>query len=148
MQTMYHLPTLRRRERIWQIAIPVLGLCFVVFAVSQAGADWAWLRFLVGGVILLAQAFVFVALLRERRYARRMILAGQFLICPKCRYRLDGLADSGQCPECGHSYSPNALRTAWADAYGIPFTLPDTPSPPSPLTPHVSPAPPPGASTS
>ena len=38
-----------------------------------------------------------------------------YLICPDCHYYLRGHAEGGQCPECGHSFTPESLRADWDD---------------------------------
>jgi hypothetical protein len=57
-----------------------------------------------------------------------------YLDCPFCGYRLQGLPQVNYCPECGEVYSPEVLRIAWAIKLGV--NTPDTPSTSSPPAPH------------
>jgi len=80
------------------IGLPRLGINvppWVVFVVLAAliGAMFAWL-------------------LRTARFAKRIAKTDGFL-CPNCHYDLHGLADRGDCPECGEAYVREELERRW-----------------------------------
>ena len=144
-------PSLTRLEGIarwWSIAITaiVVATCLVNRFVFRG----KWYEFAaVGWLVLLLPGAAITSYLKSR--ARKMILAGQISVCASCGYGLDGLPDSGTCPECGVEYTPDSLRRLWAARYEVKDIVTDTPSTPSPPSPHTPPAastPPPGASTS
>lgn len=43
-----------------------------------------------------------------------------FRECPRCRAPLDGLADSGECPECATAYDHASLREHWIETHPAP----------------------------
>jgi hypothetical protein len=55
-----------------------------------------------------------VYVLNCRREARRMRDCG-YRVCTNCRYSLEGVADSGKCPECGERYDIRAAHAQWGN---------------------------------
>lgn len=68
---------------------------------------WAMLVFLGGGVIILD---------RRRRGYLRAVSAEDGTSCPVCGYRLRGLPDQGNCPECGEEYTIKSVQRYWRRA--------------------------------
>jgi len=54
----------------------------------------------------------------RRRTARikRAVRAASGRACVGCVYNLDGLGDTGQCPECGRRFDTAADRRSWERA--------------------------------
>jgi hypothetical protein len=52
-----------------------------------------------------------------RRKGLSALEAINFRMCPSCQYKLDGLLQVGECPECGHPFSPSSLEGQWREAY-------------------------------
>jgi len=50
---------------------------------------------------------------RWSRRLREQALAADGRVCWECGYALTGLADRGECPECGTAYEAEALRRRW-----------------------------------
>lgn len=44
----------------------------------------------------------------------------EYLCCGNCLQDLRGLAEMGQCPECGEPYSAPVLIAAWKEIDGVP----------------------------
>lgn len=68
---------------------------------------WAMLVFLGGGVIILN---------RRRRAYLRAVSAEDGRFCPVCGYKLRGLPDQGNCPECGEEYTIRSVQRYWRRA--------------------------------
>ena len=78
----------------------------VGIAIAMAGIAIVW------GLILYFRAKGSLEWLRLR--------VVDFRECPKCRAPLDGLADSGDCPECATLYDHARLREHWTEAHPAP----------------------------
>ncbi|QOJ00634.1 MAG: hypothetical protein HRU70_09080 [Phycisphaeraceae bacterium] len=72
---------------------------------------------LYAGYIALASTL----LLHRRRHAKRIENA-QWALCPTCGYDLRTLPQRGACPECGRTYSRDAVRRFWINKYSDPGT--------------------------
>lgn len=59
----------------------------------------------------------FPALALMKRRFRRRLIAADYMICPSCDYRLDGLGDQGACPECGKEFRSADVRALWRRHY-------------------------------
>lgn len=46
---------------------------------------------------------------------RRLLLASDYRVCTKCRYRPIGLAPSGRCPGCGNDFEIEQVREYWME---------------------------------
>ena len=52
---------------------------------------------------------------------RRILIASNFLVCPRCLARLDPSAAQGRCPNCGFAFeSADSLETLWREIYRVP----------------------------
>ncbi len=47
------------------------------------------------------------------RGVNRTMARSSWMICPSCRYELEGLSSKGVCPECGDAYTTESLARAW-----------------------------------
>ena len=79
--------------------IPTLGLYVL-----------AWL--ILGGSIVLHVLAI--------RRLRRTLAANAFQLCTQCRHPLRGLADVGNCPECGENFDIQVVCTTWRRVAHLP----------------------------
>lgn len=134
----------KRKPSPWPLAIWSAILLFNVAVVGQFGG-WYFGAFqfehIFGvGLCLAAIPIVIAGAWTIRRALRTRALSKlDYLDCPYCGYRLEGLAKVDYCPECGEVFSPEVLRLAWAAKLGVEPAM-DTPSTPSPPPPHTPPA--------
>ncbi len=98
---------------VWLLAFLTAGLTGPQNPLRSV--PWAILLFLA----ILAGILGFIFWGRSRRKGRTVVLRCRFLICPACRYRLDGLPAQGACPECGRLYTHTALEELWMRRYSI-----------------------------
>jgi len=91
----------------------------LVFGVSTALAGGGlWLTTLVIIAGLVGSTVAIAAAHRLARSAStRTLLRHRLRMCLKCRYILDGLGDSGSCPECGIDYNVGELEEGWIETY-------------------------------
>lgn len=94
----------------------IFGAVVWLFASPQAGADEALLvaTFLGGGVPPIVWVLATVVLWREttqERIARVRGTGAETLVCPACGYSMVGQREA-RCPECGASYTLDALVAA------------------------------------
>lgn len=70
----------------------------------------------LGGHLLSLAAFVAIAI----RTRTKLDLARNhsFLVCDRCLYPLEDLADSVACPECGATHDTHDLRRRWYECWG------------------------------
>jgi uncharacterized paraquat-inducible protein A len=57
---------------------------------------------------------------RLRQQARDTLIKTRGLTCTACGYSLVGMAENGECPECGQSYYADHLTQCWSKAAGFP----------------------------
>ncbi len=57
----------------------------------------------------LALAALYAAWFLSKKYIR----SEDYRVCPKCRYSLRNMPDSGACPECGTQYKISELQRIW-----------------------------------
>lgn len=111
---------LTRDERIVRL-LPTIG--FIAFAVLwfvdiQLKRPNVIIQY-CGMASLLLVGVGLLLMKRSERRARQLIRSGQVGVCPGCCYSLAGLDASGDCPECGVSYSPETLQQRWAVQYNM-----------------------------
>lgn len=105
---------LTRREVVMSRAVPLAilgqGLLFILprNTLYTAGATYFLFLFCMVG-------WWSFEVLRSRR----KLIAADFRFCLHCQYPLQGLGDSGECPECGARFSIHTLRSKWKRAYRI-----------------------------
>ena len=115
----------RRARRIALYAVPALLALYALYAVVWFGpagpSDWGLLLQMLG-VALVAAVFY----LRNRVLRRfvQTVREAEYRVCPTCGYPLKGLADAGNCPECGEAYELDALREQWESAVKPMFQWP------------------------
>ena len=66
---------------------------------------------LVPGMVLV---YVHLYLVRRRfKEFTNELLRSNYRVCPECLYSLDAIAESGKCPECGATFTPESLVAKW-----------------------------------
>ena len=63
--------------------------------------------------------FVIIAIILGFGIRRKLNLAQQhgFLMCGRCLFPLDDIADAGTCPECGAPFQKDDLRRRWYESW-------------------------------
>lgn len=115
-------------RRGWRIALygaPVFLVMVAVIVViewnSGVQSKWAFL------LLMLLNTFAWGASCLRMRDWRRFVQTvreAEYRVCPTCGYPLKGLADAGNCPECGEVYELDALRQQWESAVKPMFEWP------------------------
>lgn len=75
------------------------------------GRTYLMFMLLVPGMVLMCVDLYVV----RRRFKEFMIelIRSNYRVCPECLYSLNGIADSGKCPECGAEFTPESLVARW-----------------------------------
>lgn len=100
------------------LAVPG-GVLAAFFEPVRAALEFGWVVFIPATL-----GYVAAYLAADRR-AKRLIAEHDSMICPRCRYLLDDLGESGACPECGRAYTASELRELWHRAYWSHARIPD-----------------------
>ena len=108
-----------RRRTVYIVA----GLAVTALAVGIARGEFGWYIFALAMGLVALVGFATSASRTTNLPEWLRLHAIDFLECPKCRAPLDGLAESGDCPECQTHYDPEILRTTWLAAYPVPVML-------------------------
>ncbi len=58
-----------------------------------------------------------VMMRRGRSMGKRQVVANNARLCLGCRYPLNDLSETGNCPECGDPYVLRLLREGWRRTY-------------------------------
>lgn len=107
---------------VFRQAICYFGWFFMINlanAIISRLVDWTVLTaILVTGTYMLAAGLLVVVLLRRVLPVRRLIIEQRGLVCPRCLFPLNGLDETGVCPECGRPYDFGALRRYWSKGVG------------------------------
>ena len=102
-------------RRLWVVAAAVILILLAAIAALGATQRIAgpWLVIVPGVTIMVLS----LAVLRARSRAQKLLYDSNCRICPECRYRLEGLGDSGTCPECGRPFRVRDLQDYWSREY-------------------------------
>ena len=98
------------------IGLPFFTVLFSVGLIFTHGPSLIAIAvFLLGlGVATLAGICVHLRM----RKLRRDLAQGNWFMCLRCGYSLDGLSHDGSCPECGTSYTRSAVMDVWRRWWG------------------------------
>lgn len=104
------------------MVLNLIGLILARLA-PDAGLDAIWrpFAFYVAPAIMVLW-MVFMAVWTFT--IRRRIARHGGLLCPGCRYSLQGSPAVGTCPECGRTYSEKEVRAWWRECYGFDEYIP------------------------
>ncbi|MBY0112084.1 MAG: hypothetical protein K2Y21_04625 [Phycisphaerales bacterium] len=97
-------------------ALPFTALASIicgVLGVLALSLDFTTLGTIAIALAALGLVFVFVGAITvslSHAKTQRGLKDLCFGACPNCSYRLDGLSNSGSCPECGTAYTRVSLR--------------------------------------
>lgn len=72
-----------------------------------------WVKFVMSHSLLLMVGVPVTANLVYYRLQVHRLKATGYRLCVHCDYKLTGLDDKGECPECGHPFDVAAVRTEW-----------------------------------
>lgn len=87
--------------------VGLLAVCYITNIFSR----WATLGIFAVSIYILINTF-FLAPRRRRRLAK-FVWDHEFMVCPGCLYRLEGLILPRPCPECGRHNDRDELRRTW-----------------------------------
>lgn len=94
-----------RKHRVWYVILAIS--LFVLFTGFPIRGYWVTC---VSVTISLASGTL---LFCSRRAIRKKMFATNLEMCLACAYPLTGLAQSGECPECGMPFARTEVRDAW-----------------------------------
>jgi hypothetical protein len=103
------------------IGFAIIAPVSLAIGILRGEAGWYIVAFATGSMAI----FGFLARATRSNISDEWLRlhAIDFLECLKCRAPLDGLAESGQCPECQTQYDRELLRVSWRSAYPPPAML-------------------------
>jgi uncharacterized paraquat-inducible protein A len=97
------------------LAIPV-GLVLGISTALAGGGLWVTTTVIIAGLVVTMGAIA-AAHRVARHQSVHTLLQHRLRLCLSCRYILDGLEDSGSCPECGRTYHVQELKEGWTETY-------------------------------
>ncbi len=109
-------PPLRRRHRRRYVVISVaaMGMMIVPFLLIDfdvlIGPGWTAV---VSGSFLLSMLVLVYVVQKPYRQLMKRLVAADFKLCPECGYRLTGLSDQTDCPECGTACDLEEVEAMW-----------------------------------
>jgi Zn finger protein HypA/HybF involved in hydrogenase expression len=108
----------RRNSLLHRVLPPELILMLIVLC-TWIGGMWflqkthPLVAYLLIACLLVARGVQWITLRRATRKLYRDVESAGFRRCVFCRHDLSGLADAGDCPECGAEYALPTLERTW-----------------------------------
>jgi uncharacterized paraquat-inducible protein A len=92
----------------WIVVVVLLTMISGTMFIFGWSLTW-WGMAILGVCNTLIVVWLYKHIARVRRY----VTMKESRVCPKCHFDLSAHEPSGECPECGHAFTPAQLEEAW-----------------------------------
>lgn len=114
----WHLERPPRASRpLFRLGSPFIGLLgmagflpVIIIIITRIGPR-PMMAYVIGDLLVIG--IVMILRLRFMRRLKAKLRAADGALCPDCGYDLRGLAEKGDCPECGRAFEREADMAFW-----------------------------------
>lgn len=106
-----HLRLHAGRLRVIRLALSFLAIASALAIILFSSSGW-WIGVMT--VFTVVNIVLWELQRTAQATAYRLIHQAAFRFCPTCEYPLPPAPADGTCPECGHGYTVESLKSAWA----------------------------------